>query len=48
MVSLVPDEQEGEESLWKEELISDNQHQSLECKLYILSPLSGQGPPQVL
>lgn len=28
MVSLVPDEQEGEESPRKEELISDNQHQS--------------------
>lgn len=42
-LSLVLEEQEGEESSWKEELISDGQDQSLQYSMCLLPPLSGQG-----
>lgn len=41
--SLVLEEQEGEESSWKEELISDDRDQSLQYSMCLLPPLSGQG-----
>ena len=41
--SLVLEEQEGEESSWKEEFISDDQDQSLQYRMCLLPPLSGQG-----
>ena len=36
-------EQEGEESSWKEEFISDDQDQSVQYRMCLLPPLSGQG-----
>lgn len=42
-LSLVLEEQEGEESSWKEEFISDDQDQSLQYRMCLLPPLSGQG-----
>lgn len=42
-LSLALEEQEGEESSWKEEFISDDQDQSLQYRMCLLPPLSGQG-----
>lgn len=44
-LNLVLEELEGEESSWKEELISDDQDQSLQYRMCLLPPLSGQGLP---